>query len=302
MNFEFNYLFDKINYAKFSNTPFPHIEIKNFLNERHLLAIINDTQIKFQQQRNIEELFYTLESNFYEPIVGAGVTNNKQLYLNCLKSNNWPVDKNRVDRLGMMYSLKKIQNKEIEKLICFFKSEKFKKSLIEKFSINDEIYSNVNLIKYLDGYEISPHPDNRSKKLTFLLNINTDAISEKLDIHTHLLKLKFEKEFIYKFWECNPEYNRDLLPWNWAETKKIINENNTILFFSPNDYSLHGVKCNYNHLKFQRTQINGNFFIKNFKQLPYVKYDAFNIVHSDTPKYYPLDTRIDDFDKNLKIF
>ena len=40
---------------------------------------------------------------------------------------------------------------------------------MKKFNINTDSYrSDIGIQKFLDGYEISPHPDIRSKAITFM--------------------------------------------------------------------------------------------------------------------------------------
>ena len=116
--------------------------------------------------------------------------------------------------------------------------------------------------KYLDGYEISPHPDTRKKAATFMVNINPTDKSEKLNHHTHYLKFKKTYSYVEEFWKGNLDIDRAWVPWEWAETVKQQSKNNSIVLFSPSDDTLHGVKASYNHLTTQRTQLYGNLWYK----------------------------------------
>lgn len=114
--------------------------------------------------------------------------------------------------------------------------------------------------KYLHGYEISPHPDVRKKAATYMLNLNPYADSEKSDIHTHLLKFSKGKSHILDFWKNNLEIDRCWVPWDWCESVIQTTKNNSIILFAPSDDTMHAIKLNYDHLKFQRTQIYGNLW------------------------------------------
>jgi hypothetical protein len=112
----------------------------------------------------------------------------------------------------------------------------------------------------MSGYEISPHPDIRKKCLTYMININTDAAAESLDLHTHLMRFKDPWQKIYDFWDSNPSIDRCWVPWQWCSDTFIHAKNNSIVMFAPNNRSLHAVKLDYDHLDFQRTQIYGNLW------------------------------------------
>ena len=50
-----------------------------------------------------------------------------------------------------------------------------------------------------------------------------------------------------------------------AKVKKI-SKNNTLVMFQPSNDTLHAIKLDYDHTKFQRTQIYGNLMYTNPKQ------------------------------------
>ena len=104
--------------------------------------------------------------------------------------------------------------------------------------------------------------------MTYLLNINKNDSVENYDVHTHLLRFKEEYEYVYKHWEENSGIDRSWVPWDWCETVKVINKNNTIIAFPPSNRTLHAVKLDYPHNEFQRTQIYGNLMYKNKPDMP----------------------------------
>ena len=143
-------------------------------------------------------------------------------------------------------------------------SDIFHNTLRNKFNIDKNTTIISAIQKNLSGYEISPHPDVRQKCLTYLLNINNNIQIEKEDCHTHLLEFKKEYKYISDIWEKNKNINRCWVPWDWCNTIKTMNQNNSMLIFKPdnNPPTLHAIKLKYNHLKYQRTQIYGNLMYK----------------------------------------
>ena len=63
---------------------------------------------------------------------------------------------------------------------------------------------------------------------------------------------------------------------------KIQSENNSLVIFSPDDDTLHGVKTNYDHLANQRTQIYGNLWYSEKKFIPGPKWEDLHIQNSHT--------------------
>jgi hypothetical protein len=150
----------------------------------------------------------------------------------------------------------------LSRLIAYLNEPSFKIALEAKFGLGSEGVLETVIQKYLHGYEISPHPDVRCKALTFMININTTDVAKEAAIHTHLLRFKPEREYIYAFWQENPDVDRCWIPWNWCESEYVTNNNNSAIIFAPSNDTLHAVKLDYNHLLFQRTQIYGNIWYK----------------------------------------
>jgi hypothetical protein len=153
------------------------------------------------------------------------------------------------------------QSSAITELTKFLNSIEFQEALAEKFGIAlDDVFYDAGIQKYLDGYEISPHPDTRKKALTYMVNVNPHSQSEVVDHHTHYLKFLPEFEYVQAYWDGHPELDRCWVPWTWCKTEKVQRANNSIVIFSPNNSTMHAVKTQYDHLKSQRTQLYGNLW------------------------------------------
>jgi hypothetical protein len=75
---------------------------------------------------------------------------------------------------GVVVRLNTPDSEILRELKTFIASDSFNKALAQKFDVKLESCSkDAGIQKYLDGYEISPHPDVRKKALTFMVNINT---------------------------------------------------------------------------------------------------------------------------------
>jgi hypothetical protein len=164
--------------------------------------------------------------------------------------------------MGVTFRLQKTTHGTIlDEMNAFFQSDDFLKTITKKFAIDlDKVYPDLGLQKYLDGYEISPHPDIRKKALTYMININPALDSEDLNYHTHYLNLIPEREYVAAFWRGNPQMDRCWIPWNWCRTHKRQVKNNSLVMFSPSNDTLHAVKASYDHLTTQRTQFYGNLW------------------------------------------
>lgn len=104
--------------------------------------------------------------------------------------------------------------------------------------------------------------------------MNTSDIVESADCHTHILKFKNEYKFIEECWHLNCNIQTTYVPWEYCDTVKVINKNNTMLIFKPDvkPASLHGIKTNFNNLEFQRTQLYGNLYYSKRKNLGNMNY------------------------------
>jgi hypothetical protein len=262
-DFNFDYLVEKIRGAEFSYAPFKHVYIENFFSEEHFSQITQSSEIKAPQVNNDFDLIEKLCDNGFEVIDFPGCTPDVNQYLDWRKSGKSTALNPTCEGFGVVMRLKSYKTPLLRAVNNFIMSDQFSGVTAEKFGVNlNECYSDAGIQKYLDGYEISPHPDVRKKATTFMVNINPDPSSEFMNHHTHLMSFISSREYIQKFWEGNPDIDRDWVPWSWATTHRLQNRNNTIVLFSPACDTLHGVKADYDHLKTQRTQLYGNLWYK----------------------------------------
>ena len=262
----FNYILEKIEGAKIVNEPFDHIYIEDLFLPNHFKAIVEDPQISLAEPKSDKDLIRDLRKSGYDLIKFPGCTTNESLYLKWHQKQNSGYDNvNTCEGFGIAFRLKKPGNKFLSELVDFFGSELFFSTISQRFGVDiSKTTSDSGLQKYLDGYEISPHADVRRKAITYMVNINPGNSTEDLDFHTHYMKFESSKEYVYSYWRNNPDMDRCWVPWNWCKTAKRQTQNNSIVIFSPNDYSLHAIRAKYDHLKLQRTQLYGNLWYKNF--------------------------------------
>ena len=257
---EFKYLSEKVLNTEFKDSPFKHLFIEDFLSKEHFELVINDPQIHWDETSSTEELISKLFEKNYIIQKFPGCITDVYEYINRYKNNDFPTGRkgNPVESFGITFRLKSIQNQFIKKLVDYLNGDEFKSALISKFDIRVNTRIITAIKKNLSHYEISPHPDVREKALTYLLNINKDESVDDAQVHTHLLKFKEEWSFIPEYWRTNLSKNRCWVPWEWCETGKICNKNNSIVLFAPAVDTLHAIKMQYDHNKFQRTQLYGN--------------------------------------------
>ena len=271
---QFSYLSEKILDAQFLNDPCRHLEINNFLGEEHLDIILNDEQIHFKECNDTRDVINQLHKLDYSVQQFPGCCSDINDYLNRLKNDDWPNEYkgNPVESYGITFRLMRYRNEFIKELIRYLNGNEFKSAMETKFELKKDTDIITAIQKNLTKYEISPHPDIKDKAMTSLLNINKDDSVEKYDVHTYLLKFKEEYKHTLEFWKTNKNLDRCWVPWSWCEKIKTISKNNTIVIFPPSNDTLHAVKLDYDHTKFQRTQIYGNLMYRdksNFKKISY---------------------------------
>lgn len=254
---EFEYILEKIKNAKFISKPFPHLDIKNFLSEKHLEMVLNEPYIHFSKVPDISELYNTLKKYGWVIQNFPGCIDDWDVYLKKLENS---------DSLntGITFRLKSYENEQVKKLLDFMNGKKFHDVLRKKFNLKKDTTIISAIQKNLSGYNITPHPDTRRKALTYLLNINRENFNEPT-CHTHILKFKEKYAKIQDTWENTSEtHDRCWVPWDWCETVKMTSENNSMLIFHPDNKpaTLHAIRLIYDHLKYQRTQIYGNLMYK----------------------------------------
>ena len=259
---KFRYLIEKIEKASFVSDPFKHIYIENFFDEKDFYELTSDTQITLDVAETDEKLFENLFENSYEIISFPGCITSVEDYLNWRRGGKAKVNHNACSSSGMVLRLRPRSNliKELEE---FLLSTTFNRAIAEKFSLEFELCDvDCGIQKYLDGYEISPHPDIRRKAATYMVNLNPHIESSTIDYHTQYLRFKDEWAHIGEFWKATPTADRDWVPWDWCTSVKKQRANNSIVLFSPSDDTLHAVRASYDHLKTQRTQLYGNLWYK----------------------------------------
>jgi len=284
----FDYLLDKIRDAEMDDVPFRHVEITEFLDKDHFEAIVGDRQIAFDRAADAAELLDNLSAHGYEIIRFPGAITSRRQYLAWLAGAKdesahaaATITQSHIttEGFGAVYRLARYEGPMLKELNDFFLSDRLKNLLIDKFAIKAAVHTDAGIQKYLQGYEISPHPDIRSKALTWMLNLNPSDDSEQLNFHTHYLRLKDQWRFVSEFWRYNQDIERCWLPWDWCETVRQQTRNNSIVFFSPSDDTVHAVKADYDHLLTQRTQAYGNLWYESTK-LKNLEYSAFDLKNS----------------------
>lgn len=267
---EFGYLIEKIKSSNFNHDPFKFLIIDDFLSTEHFRQVTSAEEINRPEVTKTENLIDDLLKHGYEVQSFPGCTTSIKDYLACYNSKKWPTDKNLLEGFGLTFRLKKYETPILQRLVQFLNLPEFQSAIAEKFSLEEPTHVETAIQKYFHGYEISPHPDIRRKAATYMLNINTSDDSEQINIHTYLMKFKKSKEYVYDFWKQNEEIERNWVPWDWCESKFETRKNNSIVLFAPSDDTLHAVKLDYDHLKFQRTQVYGNLWYNESK----VKYTS----------------------------
>jgi uncharacterized protein YlbG (UPF0298 family) len=272
----------KIEKSEVKSFPFKHIYIENFLSKKHFEELINLDELNTSGD-DIKSLIASLNSHGWVVHSHPGTFSTLKKYLKYRNSNKFNSkyitgtrDKPLVDSGGIAFRLKK--QKQTQGILDLFQSIEFSKIVSEKFKINlENTKIDVGIQKYLDGYEISPHPDTLEKALTWMLNLNTSKNSNNDNYHTRYLIFKKKYDYIYQIWKNFKTIQRYWVPWHWCESKFIQSKNNSIVIFSPYYKSLHAIKCSYKDLKNQRTQLYGNIWFKQkkakYNYLTYENYD-----------------------------
>jgi len=259
----FAYLTEKIRAADFLADPFLHLQINDFFSEEHFARITQAPEIAISGLRSDEHLFQKLFESGYKIINFPGCITDKDKYLSWhkQKSAQRHLNNSACEGFGITLRLTSAVSPVIAELMDFLGSHEFQSVLAQKFSVRlDDVFYDAGIQKYLDGYEISPHPDIRKKALTYMVNINPYAGSSDQDHHTHYLKFRDAYQYVRAYWEGNPKFDRCWVPWDWCEIRKTQRQNNSIVIFSPNNETMHGVKARYDHLAGQRTQLYGNLW------------------------------------------
>ena len=277
----FSYLGEKIRDAAFASDPFQHVYIDNFLSDQHFTEVSRATEIDVTGQTSDEELLERLFAVGYKIIDFPGcITDWKEYVRWHANPEQGPIRNNSAcEGYGVTLRLMNPDTPVLRDLIAYLESIEFQTELAAKFDVNlKDVFFDGGVQKYLDGYEISPHPDIREKAATYMVNINPGADTEKFYYHTHYMKLRLERQYVQAFWEGNSDLERCWVPWEWCETVKMEPANNSIVLFSPANDTMHAIKAKYDHLNGQRTQIYGNLWFRDAPTLDKPEWNDFDIV------------------------
>jgi hypothetical protein len=257
-------LLQKIETAPFETEPFRHLHIRNFFDEGHFARIVSAPEVAIHGPKSDEDLFDALFARGYESIDFPGCVTNKSAYIKWRRRKDQHAHGKSVrEGFGMALRLVKAESPIMKELIQFMESAEFQDALARKFGIDRSLVTyDSGIEKYLDGYEVSPHPGIRRKALTYLVNVNPGKNAGAPEPQTCYLRLKDQYQYVRAYWEGNPDADRCWVPWSWCETVKQQRENNSIVAFSPASTTMHGAKARYDHLASQHTQLHGNFWYR----------------------------------------
>lgn len=276
--FDFSYILEKIREAPFSCAPFRHVAIDEFFQPEHFEAIVSAAEIAPPTATNDSELLSGLYARGFKIINFPGCTPSPRKYIDWHERGKNVPYHTACEGFGMALRLYAFSTPILRDLNAFFAGSDFNAVVAQKLGLNPVDCSiDCGLQKYLDGYEISPHPDIRKKAATYMININPDPASETLDYHTHYLKLVPSRSYVQKFWEHNPEIDRAWVPWDWAVSEFRQTRNNSIVLFAPANDTLHAVRADYDHLRTQRTQFYGNLWYRNSPSATTVQWEELDL-------------------------
>jgi hypothetical protein len=262
----FRYVLQKIEQAGFRTEPFRHRHLSDLFDEDHFQSIVACRQIRLPPLGDDRALVNELEAQGYQPIPFPGTTTDVETYLAWHGSGRRQNGVNNVncEGFGITYRLMRPEpGSMLAHLDRFLRSDAFWQTLAAKFGIDlAAVETDSGIQKYLDGCEISPHPDVRRKALTFMVNINPAAESETLDYHTHTMRFRPDYEHVRQGWATDLSRDRGWVSWDWCETVSQQRDNNSMVIFAPADDTLHAVRASYDHLRTQRTQCYGNLWFR----------------------------------------
>jgi hypothetical protein len=234
--------------------------------EDHFQRLISSTEVDIPPVSTDEDLIAALHERHFKEIVFPGTTTDLASYLRWRKDPKSQKVLNQPTCEGfgvVMRLLTTRRNTIVDDALSFFSSDRFWLAMCEKFGIGYRLVRpDIGLQKYLDGYEISPHPDIRLKALTFMINVNPAGAADTMNYHTKYMAFRPERAYVRDFWSREATADRCWVPWDWCETKKTQTTNNSMVMFAPFNDTLHAIKASYDHLVTQRTQIYGNLWYK----------------------------------------
>jgi hypothetical protein len=262
----FDYILDRIRRAGFEDFPFRRLHLEDLFTRDHFERIISSPEVNIPPAQSDEALIAALHDRNFKAIAFPGTTTDLASYLKWHGDprSHGVLNEATCEGFGVVMRLSKTEaNTILDDVLAFFGSEPFWLTLAEKFGLDPgQVRRDFGLQKYLDGYEISPHPDIRGKALTFMININPAPDADVIDYHTHYMAFRPERAYVVDIWSRDATAERCWVPWDWCETKTRQTTNNSMVIFSPSNNTLHAVKASYDHLPTQRTQLYGNLWYK----------------------------------------
>ena len=254
----------KIAAAELRDQPFRHLYIADLLDPEDFQAVVRSPLVAVEPCESDAELCDRLAQLGWQIKIHPGCSDNLEEYLRWHGGSSTSVrNQDTCEGFGVAFRLQRFPEGRLREIAEFFGSDVFLSALAQKFCLDYSTLSKeFGLHKYLDGYEISPHPDWRRKALTMMLNVNPSPISEQLDFHTHYLSLKPHWRFIQELWATRPEIDRCWVPWDWCDTVYRQTANNSLVAFAPGHDTFHAVRARYDHLATQRTQFYANLNVK----------------------------------------
>ncbi|MEL6687284.1 MAG: hypothetical protein AAFP97_06665 [Pseudomonadota bacterium] len=249
-----DYLAKKIDKAEFTEEPFRHVTIDDFLPQEIMEEVLRISYV--EPQKSVSGIKKQLGDDWkIMPFPGCAKSWTDYRLSRLL---GLPLSDPRVDGRGL--ALRYVGTEPVSALIRNAMTGPAVVSVLkEKLGITRKIVADNGIQKYLDGYEISPHPDPLSKAITILVNMGVGGV-ETEGSGTRLLKFKASRDYVSQFWKNNNDVAPDWVKWDWCEQVASYDKVNQLLFFAPNEKSLHAVKCDYDHLQSQRSQIYGDFW------------------------------------------
>jgi len=260
----------KIDAAEVRAEPFRHLYIADLLEPQDFDAVVRSPAVDFGPCASDKELCARLEQHGWQIKAHPGCIVDLDEYLRWHAGETTTVrNQETCEGFGVAFRLRMFAEARLRDIAAFFESDEFLGALARKLDIDYAATTKeAGLHKYLDGYEISPHPDWRKKALTVMINVNPSPISEQLDFHTHYLSLKPRWQFIQEFWANNPEIDRCWVPWDWCDTVYRQTANNSMVAFAPGNDTFHAVRVRYRHLETQRTQFYANLNFRTSSTMP----------------------------------
>jgi hypothetical protein len=263
MQTRFDCLLEKIRSAPFTEGPFRHIAIEGFLSGADFEEIVTAPEVNVPAVATDDALFDALYRRGYKIIDFPGCITDQDTYVrwHAEKGPTGGLNNSACEGFGVTLRLMAPSSPILKELTAFLASEGFNRALADRFGVPlEETWVDNGLQKYLDGYEISPHPDIRRKALTYMVNINPYPGSEGQEHHTQYLTFKPQYRYVQHYWEGNEGVDRCWVPRDWCDVEEEQHSNNSIVIFQPGSDTMHGVKAAYDHLKGQRTQLYGNLW------------------------------------------